>query len=105
MLPGGRDIENPEHRAYVAGVWGIDEADLPHKGTSMEEMVWQMADGEIRGLLGMCNNPFVSLPNQARSGPATRRWSSMSSRTSSCPRRPPGPTWSCPPPSGPRTRA
>ena len=65
MLPGGRDIENPEHRAYVAGVWGIDEADLPHKGTSMEEMVWQMADGEIRGLLGMCNNPFVSLPNQA----------------------------------------
>ena len=31
----------------------------------MEEMVWQMAAGEIRGLLGMCNNPFVSLPNQA----------------------------------------
>ena len=65
MLPGGRDIDNPEHRAYVAGVWGIDEADLPHKGTSMHEMVHQMADGEIRGLLGMCNNPFVSLPNQA----------------------------------------
>ena len=65
MLPGGRDIENPEHRAYIAGVWGIDEADLPQKGTSMQEMVWQMAAGEIRGLLGMCNNPFVSLPNQA----------------------------------------
>ena len=31
----------------------------------MQEMVWQMAAGEIRGLLGMCNNPFVSLPNQA----------------------------------------
>ena len=65
MLPGGRDIANPEHRAYIAGVWGIDEADLPPKGTSMQEMVWQMAAGEIRGLLGMCNNPFVSLPNQA----------------------------------------
>jgi len=64
MLPGKRDIENPQHRAYVAGVWGIDEADLPHKGTSMHEMVQQMARGEIRGLLGMCNNPLVSLPNQ-----------------------------------------
>ena len=31
----------------------------------MQEMVWQMAAGEIRGLLGMCNNPLVSLPNQA----------------------------------------
>jgi assimilatory nitrate reductase catalytic subunit len=65
MLPGGRDISNPEHRAYVAGVWGIEEADLPPKGTSMHEMIWQMAAGEIRGLLGMCNNPLVSLPNQA----------------------------------------
>jgi assimilatory nitrate reductase catalytic subunit len=64
MLPGMRDIENPEHRAYIAGVWGIEEADLPPKGTSMHEMVLQMARGEIRGLLGMCNNPFVSLPNQ-----------------------------------------
>ncbi len=65
MLPGMRDIENPEHRAYIAGVWGIDEADLPGKGTSMHEMVQQMARGEIRGLLGLCNNPFVSLPNHA----------------------------------------
>ncbi|HEV8652860.1 MAG TPA: molybdopterin oxidoreductase family protein [Actinomycetes bacterium] len=65
MLPGMRDIENPEHRAYIAKVWGIDEADLPAKGTSMQEMVWQMARGEIRGLLGICNNPLVSLPNQA----------------------------------------
>jgi assimilatory nitrate reductase catalytic subunit len=69
MLPGMRDIENPEHRAYIARVWGIDEADLPHKGTSMHEMVQQMARGEIRGLLGLCNNPFVSLPNQ----PVVRR--------------------------------
>ena len=65
MLPGGRDLGNPEHRAHIARVWGIDEADLPQKGTSMMEMVHQMARGEIRGLLGICNNPFVSLPNQA----------------------------------------
>ena len=24
QLPGGRDIANPEHRAHVAQVWGID---------------------------------------------------------------------------------
>ena len=24
QLPGARDISNPEHRAYVAGVWGIE---------------------------------------------------------------------------------
>ena len=24
QLPGGRDLANPEHRAYVAGVWGMD---------------------------------------------------------------------------------
>ena len=63
MLPGGRDIEDPEHRAYVAGVWGVEEADLPHKGTSMEEMVRRNA--AVRGdrsLLDiMCSNPFVSL--------------------------------------------
>jgi assimilatory nitrate reductase catalytic subunit len=28
--PGGRDIENPEHRAHIARLWGIDEAELPH---------------------------------------------------------------------------
>src|SRR5262249_36139534 len=32
QLPGNRDIENPEHRAYIAGVWGVPEPELPHKG-------------------------------------------------------------------------
>ena len=32
QLPGARDIENPEHRAFIADFWGIDEADLPHAG-------------------------------------------------------------------------
>ncbi|MCC7228830.1 MAG: molybdopterin-dependent oxidoreductase, partial [Fimbriimonadaceae bacterium] len=32
QLPGNRDITNPEHRAFVAKVWGIDESELPGKG-------------------------------------------------------------------------
>ena len=49
----------------------------------------------------------VRVPAQPGGGPgaATTPWSSTSSRTSSCRRRRPGPTWSCPRPSGPRTRA
>ncbi|MEN8653622.1 molybdopterin oxidoreductase family protein [Streptomyces sp. 21So2-11] len=63
MLPGGRSISNPDHRREVAAIWGIEESELPGAGTSMMEMVWQMQRGEIRGLIGICNNPFVSLPN------------------------------------------
>lgn len=63
LLPGGRSITNPEHRRQICDIWGIDEAELPPAGTSMMEMVHQMQRGEIRGLLGVCNNPFVSLPN------------------------------------------
>ena len=29
QLPGLRDISNPDHRHYIAGVWGIDERELP----------------------------------------------------------------------------
>ena len=38
QLPGWRDISNPEHRQYIAGVWGIDEPDLPGPGVDAYEM-------------------------------------------------------------------
>ena len=66
QLPGARDIENPEHRAFIADFWGIDEADLPHAGVSAVEIVHLMETGEIRGFLALCNNPFVSMPNASR---------------------------------------
>ena len=65
QLPGQRLIEDPEARAYIADVWGIDEAELPHTGTSAVEMVHQAEAGEIKGLIGICNNPLVSMPNRA----------------------------------------
>ncbi|HXF36392.1 MAG TPA: molybdopterin oxidoreductase family protein [Actinomycetota bacterium] len=65
QLPGGRDIEDPEARRHIAEVWGIDERDLPRRGTSFVEMIGQMERGEIRGVIGFCNNPLVSLPDQA----------------------------------------
>ncbi len=63
QLPGNRDIENPVHRREIAAVWGIDEAELPGKGLSAYEIVEAIHRGEIRGLLSICFNPLVSLPN------------------------------------------
>src|SRR5436190_11226439 len=63
QLPGNRDIENPEHRKYISGVWGIDEKELPGKGLTAYEIMEAIHRGEIKGLLSICFNPLVSLPN------------------------------------------
>lgn len=63
QLPGNRDIENPEHRKYISAVWGIDEKDLPGKGYSAWEIIEAIHRGEIKGLISICFNPIVSLPN------------------------------------------
>jgi len=63
QLPGYRSIENEEHRAYVAKIWGIDPDDLPRKGVSAYEMMEKIDEGEIKGLFLMCSNPVVSNPN------------------------------------------
>jgi assimilatory nitrate reductase catalytic subunit len=63
QLPGNRDITNPEHRQYIAEVWGIDEKDMPGKGLTAYEQIEAIHRGEIKGLISICFNPLVSLPN------------------------------------------
>jgi assimilatory nitrate reductase catalytic subunit len=63
QLPGYRSMLNPEHRKYVAGVWGIDESELPEPGVSAVEVFNKMREGEIQGLLSICSNMMVSLPD------------------------------------------
>ena len=63
QLPGYRYITNPDHRKYVAGVWGIDESELPEAGVSAVEVFNKMREGEIKGLLSICSNMMVSLPD------------------------------------------
>lgn len=65
QLPGGRDIENPEHRKYIASVWGVPEESIPHKGLSMVPIFEAIHAGKIKGLLAISCNPMVSLPNNA----------------------------------------
>jgi assimilatory nitrate reductase catalytic subunit len=64
QLPGGRDIENPEHRRYIASVWDVPEASIPRKGLSTMELFEAIHEGKIKGLLSICFNPMVSLPDQ-----------------------------------------
>ncbi|MBV5124189.1 nitrate reductase [Bacillus halotolerans] len=63
QLPGYRSIENEEHRAYIAKVWGVNPDELPRKGVSAYEMMEKINDGDIKGLFLMCSNPAVSSPN------------------------------------------
>ena len=63
QLPGARDIENPAHRAEVAAAWGVAESALPGKGATAPEIVEMIHRGEVRGLVSICFNPLVSLPD------------------------------------------
>lgn len=63
QLPGNRDITNPEHREYIASVWGCDVSELPGKGLTAQEIMDAIHAGEIKGLLSICFNPLVSLPD------------------------------------------
>jgi assimilatory nitrate reductase catalytic subunit len=65
QLPGWRDISNPDHRRHIAGIWGIDEKDLPGAGVDAYELFRKIDAGEIKGLLSICFNPKVSLPDNA----------------------------------------
>jgi assimilatory nitrate reductase catalytic subunit len=65
QLPGWRDISNPEHRRYIAGVWGVEESSIPGPGVDAYEMFRKIDAGEIKGLIAICFNPKVSLPDNA----------------------------------------
>jgi assimilatory nitrate reductase catalytic subunit len=65
QLPSGRDIDNPDHRRLVAERWGVPESELPGAGLASTEMMEAIHKGEIRGLLTICINPVVSLPDAA----------------------------------------
>jgi assimilatory nitrate reductase catalytic subunit len=63
QLPGMRSIADPEHRKYVAGVWGVEADSLPGPGLSAQEIMNAIHAGEIKALFSMCFNPLVSLPD------------------------------------------
>jgi assimilatory nitrate reductase catalytic subunit len=63
QLPGQRSLTDPAARQHVAGVWGISPDDLPGPGYTAVEIMNAIHSGEIKGLLSICFNPLVSLPD------------------------------------------
>lgn len=66
QLPGGRDINNPEHRRFISQFWGIEEENLPGEGLTACEIIDAIEAGEIKGLLSISFNPLVSIPDARR---------------------------------------
>ena len=63
-LPGGRRVDNPEHRAFAAKVWDVPVESLPAKPTSHTmAMFRKLATGELKGMLIQVTNPMVTLPD------------------------------------------
>ncbi len=63
QLPGYRRIDNPEHRAHIAKVWGIAEEDLPGAGRSAYEMLDRLGtENGVRALFVFGSNLSVSAP-------------------------------------------
>ncbi|TAK31781.1 MAG: nitrite reductase [Chloroflexota bacterium] len=73
QLPGQRSINDPEARKYVAEVWGIPVEEMPPAGVSIVEMIPLMEQGAIRGMISLCNNSMVSLPNLNWIEPALKK--------------------------------
>ncbi|MCW3061475.1 MAG: molybdopterin oxidoreductase [Capsulimonas sp.] len=66
QLPGYRKIDNPAHRAYIAGVWGVEEASIPGPGRSAYELLDTLGTpGGVRALMVAASNVVVSAPRSS----------------------------------------
>src|SRR5690606_34239889 len=62
LLSAHRDLANPEHRAEVASIWGIEN--VPDKpGKTAVDMFNGLRDGSIKAVWIACTNPAQSMPD------------------------------------------
>ena len=73
QLPGQRSLTDPAARQHVASVWGISPEELPPPGYTAVEIMNAIHRGEIKGLLSICFNPLVSLPDASFTREALER--------------------------------
>jgi len=73
QLPGGRDINNPKHRARISDFWGIDEPQRPGEGLTACEIIDAIEEGKIKGLFSISFNPLVSIPDSNRTRKALEK--------------------------------
>jgi assimilatory nitrate reductase catalytic subunit len=64
QLPGYRKIDDPDARAHVAAVWGVEPAAIPGPGRSAYELLTALGtEGGAKALLLFGSNPVVSAPH------------------------------------------
>jgi assimilatory nitrate reductase catalytic subunit len=73
QLPGGRDINKPEHREQIAKFWDIPETELPKQGLTACEIIDAIERDEIKGLISISFNPLVSIPDSNRTRKALEK--------------------------------
>ena len=64
LLSGHRDMADPQDRAEVAALWGVDAVPA-QPGLTALDMFRAAAEGRIKALWIACTNPLQSLPNAA----------------------------------------
>ena len=62
LMSAHRDLGNPEHRAEMAALWGVEEVPAV-PGKTAVEMFDAVRSGEIKALWIACTNPAQSMPN------------------------------------------
>ena len=63
LLSGHRDLADPDHRAEVARLWGVDSVPA-QPGLTAVEMFEAAHSGRLKALWIVCTNPAHSLPDQ-----------------------------------------
>jgi formate dehydrogenase major subunit len=65
-LPGGQDVENPDHRARFERAWGGGVRIPEKRGWHLSQMFEAMEHGKLRSLYAIGENPAQSEADQAR---------------------------------------
>lgn len=64
MLPGYRNVENPQHRDEVERFWGVPFGRIaPEPGLAALEQFEALAEGKVKAIWILCTNPAASVPN------------------------------------------
>ncbi|MCK9189443.1 nitrate reductase [Acidithiobacillus sp.] len=65
LLPGHREVANPEHRAEIAEIWGVESLH-PQPGLTAVPLFQALERGEIATIWITCTNPVLSMPDQTQ---------------------------------------
>jgi nitrate reductase NapA len=64
ILPYGRLVNNPQHRAEMEKLWGCQPATIPpNPGLNTVELFKALGENKIKAMLVLTTNPGQSLPN------------------------------------------